>query len=472
MKKIFILFLTVVLFSTFLTGCIDNVPDNESPNSSNDTTINNNSGGESANVIHTAHNWDLKELKTPDIKETILEKKEIPNTNKTLTLGITPFDYKIEDFKEVFSSSDLIKEKYNIGTCINKVTTRNDFEEERYNIISNKIVGVLKEKDYETNKYFDDLEVNIKQNTSLYSTPHEIWFLFDGLTLSTETQSQIYEILKKCIGENYANFLVYAKDTNSECEEGSISEIQLEEKIETENVTYTLSRQIRKNNEKASISFSLCISDTNYNNRYPYNEFGSENFYDNKTLTYQINDIFPQITDFAPSKMKDFAKEYYKYGTGNYEITYLGKSTKSTTVLDDGRIINHISVDTRKGGEGIGEVTAAKLKLDYTILEKDSKILNIDAKFTGDPGGIFHDEENNTDLLLESYNIQKEQISFLFPTIDVPKSSKNDSSISKSFSGKTMFLNKECDFTGEISVGRNFAEAYTGEWTIELSYSK
>lgn len=476
MKKTLALILAILSIVLCFSACgkVETKPNNENSNPSTDVVEDNQSEDNKTNETPSSTlDWKLENISTPDFSDVIIEEKIISNTETKVKIGKTPFNYDINNAKSVFSNSKFISDKYILGASTHERIEGETYKQgNKVNFeIEDKVVGTLKESDYSTKEYFSDLEVIFERETKLYDNYNFITFSFSGLEISQNTQKELYNLIKECVGEELAKFMVYAKDDDGmTAYDKPISDGGMGVVIKKENVTYGIDRSITEDKDDIKdnrISFRVFVKEANFYNSFTYYDGDYVSIYD-KDFKYKITNINPNITDFSQSTFDMFAKEYFAIGNGDYVRSRLDYVNLEKIVMDDGRMICRFDTEFQKGCSDIANLIAPEFEIDYSVVEKDNDIVLLDISYTGAPGPVGDGGDENTSYK-NLLKIQKEQIKFLFPLLDI--SSIDDSNpTSQSTKGTTSLFNKECQYNASASIGHTFADTFSGEWKTTISY--
>ena len=418
--------------------------------------------------------WKQEELTTPSITDISIHEVTLVDGTSKIKIAKTPFNYNIENFRKAIDKSDFIKEKYNLGMSTSETIEGKVYEEGHmvHYAITDKIVGDLKGSEYPSKEYFSDLAITLRRETKLYDNYSSLNFTFYGLEISQKTQKELYTILKECIGDELAYFLVYAKDTDGVDDQNKIVfEPSMGVCVENKNSIYDISRKIteKEDIEDNMIEFSIYLDESSIYNSFKEYDGGYKSIYDKGDMEYKINSLFPNMTDFSTTTFEDFAKEYCELGIGDYVRTNLKSVTLAKTVMDDGRSVNQFCITAQKGCSDVANMSAPELTIDYSVVKNNDEITLLDVEITGTPGpiGDTADEKTSHKKLME---INKEQMLFFFPDLDL--SQIDVSSMEEQTAESTVTLmGKECKTEITTETWHNRLGNYTGEWKIEAEYA-
>ena len=462
MKKIIALFISVILFTTMLSACGNKNNDNPSitapTNSSSDNLTEQN--GDSNEI-----NWETENIEVPDIEDVVVSEITVPNTSVKIKIAKTPFNFNIENFKKAFDESKYISKLYTFATfygeSINGDTYKEGNKVKFY--IENKVLGKIKngnEKSY----YFNDMEATIRRDTNCYDGDKTVYFHFSGVDDVKAFQDDVFSVLEKCIGKEYAEYLVYAKgnDTNTKSE--------METEIKKDNATYLLGRKVEKRDDVFDVTFSLFVNDLHFSNSFDYYDGGYQSKYTN--FKHKFSEVFPQVTDVCVDSFDKFSNEYFshvkdKFENYEYVRTLLDHANFFELHSDDGKNVYKLYLETSMGCSNLSKLVSPELKYDMYIYENDNgEIENIDFSLEGETLPISNEEDKNTSYKYLASS-QKSEIASLFPDIDV---SWIDENKTEDQSAKLTYkiLGKDCNVKAKIASGETFADTYLGRFKLEF----
>lgn len=418
--------------------------------------------------------WEEKEIERPKVlpltqRETLKYPEQ--ETSSMIPLYKNPYDWNYEDMIEKVKNDEFCKNTFVFAT-----EEYESLDLENYETIGTKaygkyekiLKGDFKNQADDNPQYYYDFKLTLASRTNLYDNFSSFRIQFDGIENSKEYQKQITPVLTELVGEEFANYLIYAKDNDGikytyDGHERDIEIGQLYENIVTDLGTYTFQRYVTED----TLSMSIIIDDSSIytykNDGYFFNEYTS--IYND--FDYKISSLF---TNTSLGKVEgessyDLFADYFKSLDNSYRYTLPKEASFYRTVADNGTISEKAHIEFTGSFE---ENNGMTFELDYTILAKDGSIIDSEIEMLGDTGYYNASQETEADksaAYSHLFTIMKERLNVLFPGIDVSTMEKD---VIELLSIEYDFNHLPYKTTVSMDAGTTMAGPYRGEFTVTL----
>lgn len=321
--------------------------------------------------------WELREnVKTPKLKDIDVVDYELDGKPIHKSTTFLSFDKEkiCDDIKQNSYWRNVFQ---NIYTGQSEYHTTSQDDENGNPIMvtyeSDRVIG-------EDSDGSASLIINAEKTMYFYDTPSSIKIEFWDISEDSFNQDEIYDVAKKIYGEEMANYIVYAEDSdflNWDKEDILENGSCLETTFDVNVGRYAVSRRIKKYDENVSVELSVALISNKYENCYEFSIQDKSNIYEDKENCFTpVNVMTGNCPELSPLNSKEFCEYILKdtLPSFNHSNTYEWEYFEYTDEQNKHLVELYIDINCYdKNGERIGSVG-----YDMCGEEKDGKILEQD----------------------------------------------------------------------------------------------
>lgn len=412
--------------------------------------------------------WETRMIADPILPEITTEKYMVTEGVEVI-LGTSPFNYNIEDIKTALNENEFLKEYYNLALERGESFSGETYEQGDFfsATVREEVCGDKKNGYQSSYDYYTDFTFSLLHSTSRFTNPSSIYVKFYEIEDMPDVQEKVYSVLEDALGQELAEYLVYAKQEETE----TSTSYNLERTFESEGTTYGAKRKVEQDRDgEWTIQFDLYVENASFEKGFEYCDGGYQPLIEN--AKYNVSAITNGgISDFDIRNFKYYAPEYMNiYTGGNYSRTVLSLGSYAERRDDDGGRSYDMSVSTEQGYYDISSILCPEFDVDYTIYEEgDGSISYIDIWCTGT--GLYHkllDRTDETAYYKQVTDILKAQVATVVPTVDLSDITyenlvANNYEMRKETTVEVLGVICECEIV--ISLNNN-------EWDVNIDYVK
>ncbi|MCH5342665.1 MAG: hypothetical protein J1E64_01410 [Acetatifactor sp.] len=413
--------------------------------------------------------WELRTLEQPKMQELELQERTTGD-GSAYEVAVTPFAYDIQQIKEILSGNSFITDRYILAlerTERGETTTRLTFRE------GDLVRGSYQEKAGK-NKYFQDFYLGFWQDRMDFGNYDTIEFYFDDLEKTDTLQENIAQVIRETLGEEYAEYLVYAKDSDGLGEsDTSIDETSLYELVEKDTVVYYLSRTVLEDKDNVTLYFRIGVEENLVTNS-GSNSYGNDMIRLADELKYKPEDVTSGV--FAAADLIDldtYPNKYMDLVLFDTERTVLDLSQINTLASDNGIIGNKFELQFLSSNKDLSLLASPEHKISYRIYEDQDGIFFIELEAEGMSGRIDTYKNDADECYTKLVENAKQQALMVLPDLSLEDISyaamqaANEESLEKEIEYPLFGVTMKGKITFEVGV--NSAGCYVGTFHIKLS---
>lgn len=481
MKKKMICLIVTGLFVSMLAACgnedgsgTGNTAGNTTGNIGNNSTAasQNNSSPAAAGTENSAaegedFQWTLRPLEKPQMQELELKEKTAED-GSTYEVAVTPFVYDIVQIKEALSGNSFITDRFTLAL---KRTERGE-REPWIAFRSGDLVSGVKQERAAQNIYFQDFYLRLSQDRIEFDNYNTIELHFDDLEKTDTLQEDLVQVISETLGEEYAEYLVYAQDSDGLGEaDTSINETSLYELVEKDTAVYYLSRTVLEDKDTVTLYFRIGVED-NLATGYNSNAYGNQTIQLADELKYKPEDVTSEV--FASAGLANFdvyAGEFMDLVLFDTDMTMLYLSQITALEADNGITGSEFELQFISSNNDLSYKASPEHKIDYRIWEDEAGIFFIELEAESELGRIEayqNDEDECLTTLVENAKLQAMMI--------LPELSLEDISYAAIKETGEKSLEKEIEYTllgvtikGKIEFELTAGDYYWCTFHIKLS---
>ncbi len=480
MKKL-ILGAALVLVTALFTAC--GADKSESATAVSDATVTTRTADKETQDTGTQSSsnfmveWQTKDVKALDLKP--LEINEVTITeNVKIKVATTPFDFSVDEIKARLEENQFINDNYVLAMFKGDITegdTYSDVGNKFKYDITEKICGVYKAEATSENTDYSHMYVAFGRDTSKYDNYSSINIVFNQVKPDSNFQNGVYSIIRDALGEEYAEYMVYAKDADGKNlgQYDLIDEVFVEDYIQTSNGTYLYTRSYSENKDNTfNISFELKVSEDGIKNSFVHHEGGYTSVSESLTYTFDTM-VNGEIGNSDYQQLNTLCDEYMQIGFDSYSRTLLDNISTSYLVADNGIKVTEYDLVCLRGSADYGKLFAPELGIDYTVVENADGIHKIEYSIEGSAGHISKSEDRDASYT-KLVEVMKQRVNCLFPEVDLSDVTFSAMTDELKYSKKITANVQGVELTGKVTfrVNGSAVDTYTGSYKITLEYSK
>lgn len=408
--------------------------------------------------------WVTKEMEDPAIPNTAIRMVNIVE-GLDIGVGTTPFDYDFAEIEQALRANAYISQNYDL-----RIEDREDFRGEAYAegeffkcIKTQKITGTRRGEDRARFEEYEDFWFEVKWDFSEYDNISSITMGFKDVEPIPQLQEEMYQILKDTLGEELAEYMVYAYQ-----EEGKHD--GMEKYIVTDDGTYYgIKRDVSysSKDETWDVEFSLFMNYLGVYNKFEY--YHGDYVPMVKDAPYNVSALTNGgMEDFDIYNFSTFGAEYANIvNSETYTRTKLTNGVYEEHIADDGEKSYFISIMANTQMMDLAVLAAPSITITGEVAEKDGEITYIHVSLSGSDEDAFSALFNGSEdvALKKRLAIMKEQMDMVLPGVDlseVTEEALEENSGRLYLDTTVTVLGKECEC--DISVNAD------GRWSLTYKY--
>ena len=403
--------------------------------------------------------WEIREDVTLDIPMFELETINYNGSTDTFELVKDPFHISIDSARELFAETHkIVESSWDEYISISEDEVDGDW------IYGHKF-SVTEYLAFESNDEKPSVVVQTDINTTISNEATEFKITFYDIETGLDVQRDIFEITKGLLGESWAMYLTYAKDSNGhDIFDGELeNQFELKDLVNIGDFVLSCSRYMDDN----SVTFWVELEREGFN----YCTIHSGNYiskYDD-TFKYPIESIFPAIT-----------VNYTNYDNVYSEFFALHNANKMPNSMIESVSIDHTKYDTHNsyyvdieakmydvgdiGAEG--DTFTVRLNISEDL---DGNISDIVIRAYGDEMLPGYEDMTEQQILNTLKPVISQKISYLLPGIELFDDEwKVGEMQTFESTHKIEGIDVEMDYLLDIHIN---TEGYFS-WNVQLTYDK
>lgn len=424
MKKLLSILLAIVMIFS-LVACSNNNNDIDELNNNDTSIVKPNDDIDNDGTDDDAQKpqdiqWELKDdvsVNVPDVK---IKKYKVDGIAEEFEIAISVYDFAIDELYETIASNEYVKNNYQLDskTYWEEHGFLDDYELDS----KEKVYGThYKIGEYITSR--DDAEkrlfAGIGRDTYEFANNDGFYITFGRVDINKETQEGALSVLTDVVGEEMANYLVYAKDKDAKKYNDNEldNEYQLYEKFTSGIFEYVIERKINISEYNNEVTFSIDIHVDDYQmNWLMENSYDYESRYDE--MKYHFEDVFPIMGQIDATNHTDIFKDYYLIGSEDkYQFSSVDDLALSYNYSEYGNEFYdtyHASLTTNKTDQG-SYFKNETLTLAYYCDDVNGSLLDLSIEIDGD---IEFDDELESDKVVSlAQDLVQKKLTYILPEL-------------------------------------------------------
>lgn len=381
----------------------------------------------------------------------------------TVKIATPPLGYDFDDIEQAIMANSFITDHYRLRQKVGEtVSEAESYQEGDFHdyTLNQSVQGALLERGEE---YYNDFLFRAATNYAKYDNVYSYYIRFEAIPWEDGLQENLYGLLTETLGEEYAEYLVYA-ETEGAKNHG------LEEYIKASGgVSYLLERKMKEKEGEWDIEFTLQVDYPGFMNSFKCYDGGMTPMLDN--AKYDLG-FFTEgnVSGWDLAHFSSDMPEYTAIEVGNAFIrNTLDLATYSETLSDDGMITyNLYSLEYKQGLADVPAFECPSIDMEYTISELDDEIVSLAFRFDGKNIGQQFNDLNAAEMGDRVIPIMREQISLMCPWLNL-----EEIGYDQLVGGNRLWVNipvtclgVECECIVDIEVTAN-----SGEWAVHVKSS-
>ncbi len=462
---------TMILFVTMICGMAACGQKEETSlnTEKEDTTVGNNVQGETDKdndrtaTTDKENNslWVTRTVEPPSLGEIFVKDYEIIS-GVSVKISTSPFDYDFDEIEKKLRANSFIADNYKLETelweDIQNAQTYNEGDFHDY-VFCQSINGESKDNQG-GREIYADFDFTLSTDYAYFDNINAVSVSFKDILLEENgVQENIYSVLRDTLGEEVAEYLVYAQAEDE-------NDMDFSEYVTTEGDSlYYFTRKITEFSDGCQIEFYMKAVETQ-NGFVCVNQGKTPMLQDAK---YNLNILTEG--NVSGWNIKEFSQDMPEYTSIDVGVEFirnrLGWTRYSEAVSDDNTSTYELfAFEYEQGLYDVAAYDCPSIEITYTISERDDDITYLNVIFEGESGAYF-DSSDKEAFHEKVFSILKEQITLLCPCLD-PEVLNYENFQEKNTWSTTIpvtYLGKECECYISIELRKTVAE-----WKVEFNY--
>lgn len=417
MRRFLSILLTIILVFS-LVACSNETNDNDNDTINTKPNNNQNDNIDKPNNDIEDINWELKDL-TITVPEVKVETYTVDGVDETFEVGVTVYDFTGNDIIDIFKKNEFVSNNYVIDDVPSweEHGFLADYDSKNGKVYNTHyVIGESVGADNEDASIF----AHIGRNSYEFKNSDGFYLSFDGLDINKQTQNNTLSVLADVLGEDMANYLVYARDPDGKRNDKDLdNKFHLYEEIKSGIFVYVLERKVSNNDGyNNDITYSVDIHVDNYQMNWL---MASSHNYEPKyesDFKYKIETIFPSLGQVNPSNHTDLFKNYYLIGSEDaYQYSAVDNISMNYYYSPyDGVIYETYSyaIESEKIDKG-SYFQNEDMTARYTCEDVNGKLLDLRIDIEGDIE--LDDELSDDEVLSKAKDLIKKKLAHILPNL-------------------------------------------------------
>lgn len=411
--------------------------------------------------------WETRDLVEPTFpaltthQETVVEGVEV-------TIATTPFDYDYEAIEAALRANEFVAQNYSLAVEREERISGNHYKEgDFFSADVDYTFGGRRKADVMEyrSQYYNDFVVSFMSNTNMYDNPSNVWIRFRDMREENGWQKEMFSVISDVLGEEIAEYLVYAKDTANEVE------YNMQKSVEVNGISYGLKRELDDTLAEEgmwNVTFQLYVENSSIENAFEYHHGSYEALLAN--AKYNLNQLTNGgISDLQLDNFSSFAPEYMNVLITDqfpYAQTVVDSLTYSESKTEEGMLYK-LDGTFKQALENVGLIACPIFEVDYVIEEKGVELDFAEITFSSE---VLYNQFLNSEgdeYRKEMLDVMKRQIAVVLPGVDISDITYEVLAAKggywSTFEKKVTVLGVECDCSIKVDLGSK-------EWTVKLEY--
>lgn len=360
--------------------------------------------------------WETRALEPPAFEEMSVHEQQIVEgvSVKIATPSIgNDFDY----IEQAIRANSFITDRYSLNRGISdNVSEAQSYQEgDFHNYILNRFISgkfLNSEEDF-----YDDFYFRTMTDYALYDNTHAFSIDFYAIPWEDGLQENIYGLLADTLGQEYAEYLVYA-ETEGTKNHG------LEEYIKLpDGVCYELKRKLKENTRVDGawdITFVFRVDYPGFRNEFTCYDGGMKPLLED--AKYDL-EFFTEgnVSGWDLAHFSSDMPEYMAIEVGNPFIrNSVDLVTYTESLTDDGETnYSLFTIEYRQGLADVPGFECPSVDMEYNVSERDGEMVSLKFHFQGKNIGQQFNNLNAAQMGDKVLPIMREQISLMCPWLDL-----------------------------------------------------
>ena len=422
--------------------------------------------------------WETKQVNTPKLGDvTVEEVQAFENVDVKTKMYTTFLNMTQDDLLKALQNSKYINDKFELakGTYEDiECTVYGDVGEQAKIIEQKYISGGPKGSSQVDKGLFYDLDFRLTRDTYQFNTPQKLSLTLHDIEITKEVQVEMLKILSDVLGEEIANYIVYAEDIDGKTVSGDrLEECQLSDLVAAGEYNYLFYRSIAYDKEKpmeSDIYFYIQLDRSNIKKIVEYDTNGYSSV--SNDMKYTIASALNNSVFIDKTKYTTLFSDYMKLVDAKYIRTLIDNIYIDYEQGLNGINRGQIDIESKCGIEDVANIISPELNIDFEYAEKDSEIIDMELSIEGESMFEFNNQFDTEEAKEEAFKGMiadvAVQIKKLFPDLDTSFITYDTCRKGHIENTTYTLFGKEYKMKIDIKCGGTFADTIMAKYEITI----